>query len=165
MHAMAKHNPATTQQWRMQFASTARCVPLVRTQVNKALHERGYARNDIDDAVLVASELATNAVMHGHLPGHLFEVGLVPSDGTCLVEVSDSSPRPPRVLTAGSDDESGRGLELVSTLALHVGQRLRKPVGKTVWATMRMTHGREPTKSPHWPFTATCTATADGRVR
>lgn len=165
MHAMATHNRATAQQWRMQFASTARCVPLVRTQVSKALHERGYARRDIDDAVLVASELATNAVMHGHYPGHLIEVGLVPSDDTCLVEVSDSSPRPPRVLTADIGDESGRGLQLVSTLALHVGQRPRKPVGKTVWATMRMAHGREPTKSPHWQFTAACIGTAHGQVR
>ncbi|WP_435184336.1 ATP-binding protein [Streptomyces sp. AA1529] len=149
----------------MQFASTARCVSLVRTQVRKALQERGYARSDIDDAVLVASELATNAVVHGHFPGHLFEVGLAPSDDTCLIEVSDSSPRPPRALAASADNESGRGLQLVNALALRVGQHPRKPVGKTVWATMRMAHGREPKNSPtHWQVTAACTGTADGRV-
>ncbi|MEU5838918.1 ATP-binding protein [Streptomyces diacarni] len=164
MHAMATHNPETTQQWRMQFASTARCVPLVRTQVRKALHERGYARSDIDDAVLVASELATNAVVHGHFPGHLFEVGLTPSDDTCLIEVSDSSPRLPRALAASAADESGRGLQLVSTLALHVGQRPRKPVGKTVWATLRMADGQGPNESlAQRQVTAACAEPPKGR--
>jgi len=138
MHAMVTHNQGISQAWRMQFASTARCVSLVRTQAERVLREWGYASSGIDAAVLVASELATNAVVHGHLPGHLFEVGVVSADDICLIEVSDSSPRPPQALEAGADDESGRGLQLVRAVALRTGQRSRQPVGKTVWATVRM---------------------------
>ncbi len=135
---MASHNQETSQTWHMQFASTARCVSLVRTQVERVLREWGHAPSGIETAVLVASELATNAVVHGHFPSHLFEVGMTSADDICLIEVSDSSPRPPEALKAGINDESGRGLQLVRTVALCTGQRPRRPVGKTVWAKVRM---------------------------
>ncbi|WP_245225026.1 ATP-binding protein [Streptomyces smyrnaeus] len=147
MHAMATHNQRTSQTWHMQFASTARCVSLVRTQVERVLREWGYASSGIDTAVLVASELATNAVVHGHLPGHLFEVGVVSADDICLIVVSDSSPRPPQALEAGADDESGRGLQLVRAVALRTGQRPHRPLGKTVWATVHMAKQQSRTAS------------------
>ncbi|MEV8393871.1 MULTISPECIES: ATP-binding protein [unclassified Streptomyces] len=80
----------------MQFSPTAACVSLVRRQVEKTLSEWGYVLEDIDRVVPVSSELATNAVLHGHVPGHLIEVTLTSTDHTCLIEVSDSSPRTAR---------------------------------------------------------------------
>ncbi|MFE4293975.1 ATP-binding protein [Streptomyces sp. NPDC056647] len=88
--------PATAQRWHMQFSPTAACVSLVRRQVEKTLSEWGYVLEDIDRVVPVSSELATNAVLHGHVPGHLIEVTLTSTDHTCLIEVSDSSPRTAR---------------------------------------------------------------------
>lgn len=165
MHAMATHNQRTSQTWHMQFASTARCVSLVRTHVERVLHEWGYASSGIDTAVLVASELATNAVVHGHLPGHLFEVGVASADDICLIEVSDSSPRPPQALEADADDESGRGLQLVKALALRTGQRPHRPLGKTVWATVHMAKRQSRTASSA-PLHATSRSAeaAEGRV-
>lgn len=148
MRAMVTHDSRTTRQWHKQFASTARCVSLVRTQVKETLRVWGCSPEDADVVVLVASELATNAVVHGHYPGHLLEVGLAAYGDTCLIEVSDASPRRPRALEAGTDDETGRGLQLVGALAAHVGQQPREPVGKTVWATLHMANGRVPPASP-----------------
>ncbi|WP_169922669.1 ATP-binding protein, partial [Streptomyces lushanensis] len=98
MYAMAMHDQQTAQRWRMQFSSTAACVSLVRRQTGKTLSEWGYVLDDIDRVVLVSSELATNAVLHGHVPGHLFEVALTSTDYSCLIEVSDASPRTPMAL-------------------------------------------------------------------
>ncbi|MER8068219.1 ATP-binding protein [Streptomyces sp. NPDC094034] len=139
---MATHDQQTAQRWHMQFSSTAACVSLVRRQVEKTLSEWGYALDDIDRVVLVSSELATNAVLHGHVPGHLIEVTLTSTHHTCLIEVSDSSPRTPMTLRATAEEEHGRGLPLVSALAVRVGHHARQPTGKTVWAhILRTSHG------------------------
>ncbi|MBA2949585.1 ATP-binding protein [Streptomyces himalayensis] len=141
------------QQWKMQFTSTPKCVALVRSQVGKALKTWGYVQDDIDRVVLVSSELATNAVQHGHRAGHLFEVRLTAEDTCCLIEVSDASTRRPDPVTAGPDDEHGRGLQLVAALADETGHHPRSPLGKTVWARFllspspmshRPTHGDLP---------------------
>ena len=126
----------------MQFSSTAKCVSLARHQVEKVLSNWTYPQDDIERITLVASELATNAVQHGHVPGHLFEVALTSTHCACLIEVSDASPRTPLALYPTSEDEHGRGLQLVATMSMQVGHERRKPVGKTVWARiLRTTRG------------------------
>jgi anti-sigma regulatory factor (Ser/Thr protein kinase) len=142
MYAMATHDRQTAERWHMQFSSTAACVSHARHQVEKTLSEWGYALDDIDRVVLVSSELATNAVRHGHVPGHPFEVALTSTHSTCLIEVSDGSPRTPMALRATAEEEHGRGLPLVSALAVRAGHHARKPTGKTVWAhILRTSHG------------------------
>ncbi|MFJ6568946.1 ATP-binding protein [Streptomyces sp. NPDC091292] len=142
MYALATHDKQAAQRWRMQFSSTAACISLVRHHVEKTLSEWGYVRDDIGRVVLISSELATNAVRHGHVPGHLFEVALTSTRHTCLIEVSDSSPRTPMALRATAEGEHGRGLPVVTALASSVGHHARKPTGKTVWAQiLRTSHG------------------------
>lgn len=132
------------RQWKMQFTSTPRCVRLVRSQVGKALRNWGYGEEDTNRMVLVSSELATNAVRHGHQRGHLFEVRLTHEDTSCLVEVSDAaSGRLPRRTEATENDENGRGLQLVAALAKETGYHPRSPIGKTVWARLALTWGEE----------------------
>lgn len=60
-------------------------------------------------AVLVCSELATDAVRYAHVPGANFEVRVTATGKECLVEVSDVSDVPPCPGTPGADDERGRG--------------------------------------------------------
>lgn len=139
MYAMATQDQQTSEKWRMHFSSTAACVTLVRRQVEKALSDWAYAFDDIDRVVLVSSELATNAVIHGHVPGHLIEVALTSTRDICLVEVSDGSPRTPMALWVTGEDEHGRGMPLVSALAVQTGHHARKPTGKTVWAQVERT--------------------------
>ncbi|MEV6134138.1 ATP-binding protein [Streptomyces violaceusniger] len=136
---MTTPNPPqpVTRQWKMQFTSTPRCVRLVRSQVCKTLRNWDYGQEDADRMVLVCSELATNAVQHGHKRGHLFEVRLTDEGTSCLVEVSDAAGRRlPRRVEADESDEHGRGLQLVAALAKETGHHPRSPIGKTVWARL-----------------------------
>jgi anti-sigma regulatory factor (Ser/Thr protein kinase) len=136
---------AAARRWKMQFTSSPKCVSLVRKQVSKALAGWGYGQDDIDRALIVCSELATNAVEHGHSPGRLFEVRVTAEGTTCLVEVSDASPRLPHPVIAGTYDEHGRGLQLVAAIAEETGHRPRDPLGKTVWARLLLDAPKEET--------------------
>lgn len=145
MLPMTEHDQPIAEQWHMQFASSPKCVPLVRKQIGKALEDWGYSADDIDRTLLVCGELATNAVQHGPSPSPLFEVRVTAGGATCLVEVSDTSPLPPRPVRAGSDDEHGRGLQLVAALAEETGHHFRHPLGKTVWARLLLDASKEET--------------------
>ncbi|MFI9581553.1 ATP-binding protein [Streptomyces sp. NPDC052236] len=122
--------------WRMEFTPHEKCVWLVRRQVRRRLARWGCGEDDVDTAVLVCSELATNAVRYACVPRQNFEVHLSVTGKECLVEVSDVSDIPPCPATPDEDAEHGRGLLLVAALAENVGHRLRTPVGKTVWARL-----------------------------
>ncbi|WKX21097.1 ATP-binding SpoIIE family protein phosphatase [Streptomyces sp. HUAS CX7] len=90
------------------------------------------------DALVVVSELVTNAVVHA---GTDVEVGLrVEETGTLVVEVADRHPS--RAPSGGGDHETphdpaeyGRGLRLVAALAEAWGITYR-PGSKTVWARL-----------------------------
>jgi serine phosphatase RsbU (regulator of sigma subunit)/anti-sigma regulatory factor (Ser/Thr protein kinase) len=118
--------PENVAEWRFPLvpAEAGRARAVVREQ----LHEWGLARL-ADSAELMVSELVTNAVRHSHrLPA---QVRLVLGD-TLLCEVDDDDHDLPTLLSAGPDDETGRGLRVVSTLAREWGTS-RTRAGKTVW--------------------------------
>ena len=83
----------------------------------------------VDDAVLLVSELVTNAVVHGRsdVALRLWRTG-----SGVRVEIADRHPG--AVLPRRPDPEAlgGRGLYLVETLAQDWGVRPAKP-GKAVW--------------------------------
>jgi anti-sigma regulatory factor (Ser/Thr protein kinase) len=79
---------------------------------------------------LVASELITNAVVHG---GGCATVALYYDDGRLLLVVHDGNPAEPRRRQATGDDEAGRGLALVESLAVRSGWE-PTVTGKKVWA-------------------------------
>lgn len=85
-----------------------------------------------DDAALVATELATNAVLHAGPPATL---RLCRLDGTVRIEVRDRSPRPPVVVDPTDEAMTGRGLRLIDALAERWGV---EPVegGKVVWCEL-----------------------------
>ncbi|MEV5489783.1 SpoIIE family protein phosphatase [Streptomyces bobili] len=95
-----------------------------------------------EDAILVVSELVTNAVVHAGT-----DVGLVcrleaePETDTCAVVVEVTDRHPSRAPRDGSPDtpyetpEYGRGLRLVATLADAWGVTYRRGA-KTVWARL-----------------------------
>ncbi|WP_328502022.1 ATP-binding protein [Streptomyces sp. NBC_00457] len=86
----------------------------------------------------LVAELAANAVTHGRVPGRDFELRLLlfPEE-TVRIEVSD--PRGDRQLRFINEPEGecGRGLILVSLLALTWGVAERD-VGKTVWVELAL---------------------------
>lgn len=81
-----------------------------------------------DTTELLVSELVTNALRYAH--GKI-TVRMV-LERTLVCEVLDDSAALPRLRYAGSSDESGRGLHVVSQLAQRWGTR-RTSSGKVVW--------------------------------
>ncbi|MFI2349877.1 ATP-binding protein [Streptomyces sp. NPDC019443] len=79
---------------------------------------------------LVASELITNAVVHG---GGFTMVGVHLGDGRLLVVVHDGNPAEPRRKYATGDAEAGRGLALVESPAKCNGWEPTAR-GRKVWA-------------------------------
>jgi anti-sigma regulatory factor (Ser/Thr protein kinase) len=79
---------------------------------------------------LLASELATNAVLHAKTP---FIVRVGRSDGTIRLEVEDASSTLPRRKRYGPTAPVGRGLLLVERIANRWGVRAES-AGKVVWA-------------------------------
>jgi anti-sigma regulatory factor (Ser/Thr protein kinase) len=87
-----------------------------------------------DDAVLVVSELATNALLHARSP---MTVRLAEEpDGALRLSVEDASPAPPRTRAFSIESGTGRGLRLLESLAEAWGV---EPVegGKVVWCRIR----------------------------
>ena len=95
----------------------------------------------LDDAVLCASELASNAILHTRLP---FAVEISPLEGGLRIEVFDQRPRElPSVVPAtgvASDitrrGTTGRGLLIVATIADRWGATASGD-RKSVWAELR----------------------------
>ncbi|MER8073088.1 SpoIIE family protein phosphatase [Streptomyces sp. NPDC094034] len=83
----------------------------------------------VETAQLMVSELVTNAVKHART--RRVGLRLVRTDAL-LCEVIDDEPAPAALLDAGRDDEFGRGLRVVSTLAREWGTS-SSARGKTVW--------------------------------
>ncbi|MEU1076812.1 MULTISPECIES: ATP-binding protein [unclassified Streptomyces] len=124
-----------TVEFARSFSSTRRGASSARKLALGQLDAWGipHGSERSDRAALIVAELAANAVLHGHVPGHACELRLVL--GTVLrIEVTDTRAvrRPLRPEPAG-EAESGRGLLLVEALARAWGVE-EHPPGKTVWA-------------------------------
>lgn len=101
---------------------------LVRDMLN------GRAGIMVDDAVLVADELISNAHQHGRAPRQC-RFDLI-DHGRCVrIEVDDCSPEQPRLRTP--DRSGGRGLLLVDRLSSSWGVR-NDADHKTVWAELAL---------------------------
>lgn len=83
----------------------------------------------LEVAVLLTSELVTNAVLHARTS---ITVGVACTSGGARVSVTDDAGTRPVVRSPTRDRESGRGMVLVDALATSWGVHDR-PCGKTVW--------------------------------
>ena len=93
-------------------------------------HLVGLADGVSDDLELLLTEVVTNAVVHARTAS---TVRIARADDLLCVEVEDGSPYPPRRRrTRTADDEHGRGVELLDSLATRWGVR-RVQHGKVVW--------------------------------
>jgi anti-sigma regulatory factor (Ser/Thr protein kinase) len=88
-----------------------------------------------DEVGLVVDELVTNAIVHARSPVTL---AVAHRSDRIVVQVEDGSPVDPEPqLLTGQLDESGRGLRLVSTVAIEWGST-PLPTGKRVWAEISL---------------------------
>lgn len=129
-----------THDWTMGYPMTVRSVRLARLHVRRRLTMWNWP-GDIEDAVLVVSELVANAVVHGRIPGHELRLRIVElDDGALSVEVSDPVLAFPEVRPR-TLSERGRGLIVVQQLTDSLDWFLRAGVGKTVRARLNSPKG------------------------
>jgi PAS domain S-box-containing protein len=100
---------------------------------------RGWSLPDelLQDGALIATELVTNAIVHGQPP---IRLRLRRTARELAIEVDDAASAMPRKLRAGVEELHGRGLDIVAQLSSRWAARA-DGYGKTVWSTMRI---REP---------------------
>jgi anti-sigma regulatory factor (Ser/Thr protein kinase) len=102
-----------------------------------------------DTAVLLVSELVTNAVRHAR-GTHAIALDLEIGATWLRIEVQDADPRWPKPRVPDRLDESGFGLVLVDALAGNWGVR-ETATGKAVWAELDT---RFPAEAEAWAVRA-----------
>jgi anti-sigma regulatory factor (Ser/Thr protein kinase) len=132
MSTMAPTRPTDLQSRRVRLAAGPAAATEARRQVCAAVSAWDVPV-DPDVAVLLTSELVTNAVRHE--PGRAVTLAVTCSGGQLRVDVHDTSRSMPVLVDAPADAEAGRGLMLVATLAAHWGV-YRTPEGKAVYFTL-----------------------------
>ncbi|MFJ8078933.1 SpoIIE family protein phosphatase [Streptomyces sp. NPDC096176] len=83
-----------------------------------------------DLGVLAVSELVANSLQHGTPPMRL---RLRRTDRRLIVEVTDGDDHLPRRRRAETEDEAGRGISIIATIASSWGSRRTPGGGKAVW--------------------------------
>jgi two-component sensor histidine kinase len=113
----------------MDFAPVPESAAAVREFVREtALSWRFGA----DDVVLVANELAGNAIEHAR---SAFSVTLSLEAGVVAIEVADRSPGLPKLQRFSGLEAGGWGLQIVDALSARWGVR-QSSTGKNVWAEL-----------------------------
>lgn len=111
--------------------------------MREQLRDNGVSDTVVDDAVLILSELLSNACRHGRPLGRHAEVGdgdiraawRVDRTGGLTVEVTDGGgPTRPVPATPSVTARGGRGLNIISALAQEWGVRDDTSGEVTVWA-------------------------------
>jgi hypothetical protein len=86
----------------------------------------------VDDASIVACELATNALRHAHSP---FRICLSRSASVLRIAVRDASRDEPALLAPDPRRTGGRGIPLIAALSTAWGS-VAETDGKTVWVEL-----------------------------
>ncbi|MEU6950601.1 SpoIIE family protein phosphatase [Streptomyces sp. NPDC046316] len=147
------------------FDPVGRSVATARAFVRDTLQGWGYAEV-VDDAVVLTSELVTNAVIHA---GTAADVLCLRSEDGIRVEVADRYPEREIPLQGGRtvahpDRENGRGLLLCAALATRWGVEYT-PTHKRVWFQLDLPERTIGTRSAGPVLPDALLPTADSRVR
>jgi anti-sigma regulatory factor (Ser/Thr protein kinase) len=141
--------PMSARQCRIPLMADAAAASAARSVVEDAIRT-WRVPVDADVAILLTSELITNAVTHGAPAAGTFVLLTIACDAAGLrVDVHDGSRDLPVLDTGVLDDspceaETGRGLLLVTTLSDEWGF-YRTPTGKAVYFTLGLR--REPAET------------------
>ncbi|MGV9452292.1 SpoIIE family protein phosphatase [Streptomyces sp. NPDC003635] len=148
------------------FEPVGRSVASARSFVRDTLQGWGFA-DIVDDAVVLTSELVTNAVVHA---GTSADVLCLRSEEGVRIEVADRYPEREiplqgTAVNMGSPDrEGGRGLQLCAALAGHWGVDYT-PTHKQVWFQLDLPERPVGTRAAGPPLPADLLPLADSRVR
>jgi serine/threonine-protein kinase RsbW len=126
----------------LRLAATAQAPGLARQATHEALAAWRVAHLE-ETAVLLVSELVTNAVRHASTGGSALVLRLEAAGGWLRIEVHDADPRMPQPRTPDMLDGSGFGFVLLDALADKWGVR-ESTIGKAVWAELDTRQGGKP---------------------
>ncbi|HEY8983237.1 MAG TPA: SpoIIE family protein phosphatase, partial [Streptomyces sp.] len=148
------------------FEPAGRSVATARAFVRDTLQGWGFA-DIVDDAVVLTSELVTNAVIHA---GTHADVLCLRSDDGVRIEVSDRYPEREIPLQgalpamSNPDREGGRGLQLCSAIAGRWGVEYT-PTHKNVWFQLALPERAVGTRAAGPSLPVGLLPLTDGRVR
>ena len=139
MTTMAPPRTAERHGCRVRLATGPAAPAEARRRVRDAIRS-WQVPVDLDAALLLTSELVTNAIRHeaGQEAGQGAQavmLAIASSRGRLRVDVHDTSRSLPAVAEVPADAETGRGLLLVETLSDEWGF-YRTPAGKAVYFTL-----------------------------
>jgi anti-sigma regulatory factor (Ser/Thr protein kinase) len=132
MDTTAPIRPTVQRQRRISLTSRPAAAAAARSQVQAAI-DAWNIPVDPAVAVLLTSELVTNAIKHG--PGGAVVLVITRTCGQLRVDVHDTSCSAPVPVDAPADAEAGRGLILVASLSADWGY-YRTRTGKAVYFTL-----------------------------
>jgi anti-sigma regulatory factor (Ser/Thr protein kinase) len=160
---MSVETPFKAQASSLELAALPDAVGLARLHTASTLHQWSLPDDLIETAVLLVSEIATNAVVHGQaedlappcphvalMGAGRFWLRLHRNQARLLVEVRDTDNRPPVLQRAAEGAESGHGLMLVQALSSTWGYYYSGAC-KIVWFEIWLTLPRLPLLRRAWP--------------
>lgn len=132
-------DPSVSRAEHVDLVGDARSAGDARAFVREGLHGAA-SPTQLDDVLLLTSELVTNAVVHA---GTGMRLGITWDRDNVLVTVQDHG-LPPDVdrarATVTLEEESGRGMAIVAALAGDFGWRLLPDEGgKVMWFVLALT--------------------------
>lgn len=128
----------------LRLAATATAPSCGRLFVRHVCTGWGVDEDQLDTAILLASELLSNAVAATgileanpqypviHALAKLMGIRLLAYEHSLVIEVWDTSLDPPKLVEPDLDAESGRGLQLIKALSSRWGYYYGT-IGKWIW--------------------------------
>ena len=132
MNVMAPTRPTELRGYRVRLSAGPAAAAEARREVRAAICAWDIPV-DPDVAILLTSELVTNAIRHE--TGETVMLAISCACGQFRVDVHDTSCFLPIPVHGPADAEAGRGLMLVATLSAEWGF-YRTPAGKAVYFTL-----------------------------
>src|SRR5215467_7829358 len=141
----AKPAPPAAGRRRLELAPVPESARTAREFTVAILHE-WRLEPLTEDAVVIASELATNAIRHGTPaatgdkasdPGRV-ELSWCLQASRLICVVTDQTGTPPTVASQDPEAESGHGLQIVGALAAAWGWTILGTGEKAVWAALEL---------------------------
>ncbi|WP_328665624.1 ATP-binding protein [Streptomyces sp. NBC_00322] len=115
-------------------SADARDVSRIRRLAKDFLTGLNVSPTARDDALLIISELVTNAVLHA-LPPAALRVRCI-HRRLVRIEVTDGGPRPNSLPKTDPNEEHGRGMLIVAAMAVRYGT-ISHAGGSTCWAELK----------------------------
>ncbi len=129
---MAPTRPTELYQRRVRLTRKPAAAAEARSQVRVAIRD-WKVPVDPDIAILLTSDLVTNAITHGD--GETLTLAIRCSRGHLRIDVYDKSRSLPLGMDEPADAGAGRGLVLVAALSTEWGS-FRTPAGKAMYFTL-----------------------------